>query len=150
VIDELGKMELASEASRAAVCRLLEQHVALVATVHVARHPFTDALKRRPAVELVRVTAQTRDERPARLVTRLAAHVGVVLDAEAEVGVERRCFDGGSGLEPPASGDPLAQRVLRHYHRLRERESKRRPTTDILAKGRGMRRPNRAGLDTAY
>jgi nucleoside-triphosphatase len=71
LIDELGKMELASEAFRAAVSRLLEQPVALVATVHVARHAFTDALKRRSTVELVRVTAGNRNELPARLAARL-------------------------------------------------------------------------------
>jgi nucleoside-triphosphatase len=71
VIDELGKMELASDAFRAAVSELFELPVALVATVHVARHPFTDPLKRRPNVEIVRVTARNRDELPARLAARL-------------------------------------------------------------------------------
>ena len=45
VIDELRKLELASEAFREAVSRLLDEPVSLVATVHVFRHPFTDALK---------------------------------------------------------------------------------------------------------
>jgi nucleoside-triphosphatase len=71
LIDELGRMELASEAFRTAVSQLLERPVAVVATVHLARHPFTDALKSRPAVELVRVTARNRDELPARLAARL-------------------------------------------------------------------------------
>jgi nucleoside-triphosphatase len=71
LIDELGKMELASKAFRDAVSRLLEEPVALVATVHVARHPFTDALKRRPGVELVEVTVRNRDDLPERLATRL-------------------------------------------------------------------------------
>lgn len=71
LIDELGKMELASETFRAAVSQLLEQSVAVVATVQIASHPFTDALKRRPAVELVRVNARNRDELPARLAARL-------------------------------------------------------------------------------
>jgi nucleoside-triphosphatase len=71
LIDELGKMELASDAFRAAVTRLLEQPVALVATVHAARHPYTDALKRRPAVELVPVTVRSRNVLPERLAARL-------------------------------------------------------------------------------
>ena len=71
LIDELGKMELASVAFCAAVSGLLEQPVALVATVHVARHPFTDALKHRSDVEVVRVTAGNRDELPERLAARL-------------------------------------------------------------------------------
>jgi nucleoside-triphosphatase len=71
LIDELGKMELASKAFRAAVSGLLEQPVMLVATVHVARHPFTDALKRGPAVEIVRVTLRNRDDLPEWLAARL-------------------------------------------------------------------------------
>jgi nucleoside-triphosphatase len=71
LIDELGKMALASEAFRSAVSDLLEQPVALVATVHVARHPFTDALKRRLGVEIMLVTAGNRDELPAQLAARL-------------------------------------------------------------------------------
>jgi nucleoside-triphosphatase len=71
LIDELGKMELASEAFRAAVSRLLEQPAPLVATVHVAGHPFTDALKRRPDAELVRVTVRNRGDLPERLAARL-------------------------------------------------------------------------------
>jgi nucleoside-triphosphatase len=73
LIDELGKMELASEAFRDAVSRLLEQPVAVVATVHAARHAFTDDLKRRPDIELLRVTPGNRDELPARLAARLGA-----------------------------------------------------------------------------
>jgi nucleoside-triphosphatase len=71
LIDELGKMELFSERFRDAVERLLEEPVALAATVHAARHPFTDALKRRPDVELVRLTAANRDALPAELAERL-------------------------------------------------------------------------------
>jgi nucleoside-triphosphatase len=61
VIDELGKMELASAAFRAAVLELLGRDVAVVATVQLARHRFTDALKRRPDIRVVRVTEATRD-----------------------------------------------------------------------------------------
>jgi nucleoside-triphosphatase len=68
VIDELGKMELASEAFRGAVSELFDRRVPLVATVHVARHPFTDALKR--DAEVMRVTRANRDELPARIAER--------------------------------------------------------------------------------
>jgi nucleoside-triphosphatase len=67
VIDELGKMELASAAFRAAVLELLGRDVAVVATVQLARHRFTDALKRRPDVRVVRVTEATRDALPEQL-----------------------------------------------------------------------------------
>ena len=71
LIDELGKMELASEAFCEAVSRLLEEAVALVGTVHVGRNSFTDALKQRPDVEVVPVTAGNRDELPKGLAARL-------------------------------------------------------------------------------
>jgi len=67
VIDELGKMELASAAFCEAVADLLGRDVAVVATVHVAHHRFTDALKRRPDIRVVRVTNATRDALPEQL-----------------------------------------------------------------------------------
>lgn len=72
VIDEIGKMELASDAFCEAVERLVERDVKLVATVHSFRHPFTDALKSRDDVELVKVTAANRGELPERLAGRLS------------------------------------------------------------------------------
>ena len=71
VIDELGKMELASDAFRDAVSTLFEGAVPTVATIHVARHPFTDALKAEPAVETVGVTRGNRDTLPQQLAARL-------------------------------------------------------------------------------
>jgi nucleoside-triphosphatase len=72
VIDELGKMELASARFRDAVTALFDADVPLVATVHAFRHPFTDELKRRSDVELIRLNKANRDELPAALATRLA------------------------------------------------------------------------------
>jgi nucleoside-triphosphatase len=73
LIDELGKMEFASERFRDAVAKLIGRPVALAATVQAARHPFTDALKRRPEVELIRLTASNRDALPAELAQRLTS-----------------------------------------------------------------------------
>jgi nucleoside-triphosphatase len=73
VLDELGKMELASEAFREAALRLFDASVDVVATAHVFRHPFTDALKRRPDVERLQVTRATRTALPEHLAERLAA-----------------------------------------------------------------------------
>jgi nucleoside-triphosphatase len=67
VADELGKMELASAAFRGAVLELLGRDVAVVATVQLARHRFTDALKRQPNVRVVRLTEATRDGLPEQL-----------------------------------------------------------------------------------
>jgi nucleoside-triphosphatase len=73
LIDELGKMELASERFADAVGALFERPVPIVATVHTARHPFTDALKRRPDVSTVRLTAANRDRLPEEVAERLRA-----------------------------------------------------------------------------
>jgi nucleoside-triphosphatase len=73
VIDELGKMELASDPFREAVVRVLDADVALVATVHRFRHPFTDALKARSDVEVLAVTERSRDRLPEQLAARLHA-----------------------------------------------------------------------------
>jgi nucleoside-triphosphatase len=67
LIDELGKMELASERFRSAVLEAFERPAPIVATVHTARHPFTDELKRRREVQTLRLTAANRDDLPARL-----------------------------------------------------------------------------------
>lgn len=71
VVDELGKMELASARFRDAVTGLLDADAPLVATVHAFGHPFTDELKRRPTVELVRLTRANRDELPDALAARV-------------------------------------------------------------------------------
>jgi len=67
VVDELGKMELASAAFRGAVVELLGRDAAVVATVHLARHRLTDALKRRPDLQVIRVTEGTRDALPQQV-----------------------------------------------------------------------------------
>jgi nucleoside-triphosphatase len=71
VVDELGKMELFSERFCDAVSALFDGPISVAATTHVARHPFTDALKRRADVERLHVTPTTRDALPAELAERL-------------------------------------------------------------------------------
>lgn len=71
VVDELGKMELASAAFRERVLDLFSRPDPIVATVHVHRHPFTDELKARDDVEVVRVEPAERDALPDRLRRRL-------------------------------------------------------------------------------
>jgi nucleoside-triphosphatase len=75
LIDELGKMELASERFREAVHALFESPVPIAATVHTARHPFTDALKRRPDVSTIRLSAANRDRVPSEVAERLLAGI---------------------------------------------------------------------------
>jgi nucleoside-triphosphatase len=71
LIDELGKMELASDAFRAAVDDCFGRAAAIVATVQLARHPLTDKLKSRSDVETIRVTTANRGELPAQLAERI-------------------------------------------------------------------------------
>jgi nucleoside-triphosphatase len=71
LLDELGKMELASARFREAVAALFEQPVPIVASVQVSRNPLTDGLKQRPDVETLRLTAANRDRLPAELAERL-------------------------------------------------------------------------------
>jgi nucleoside-triphosphatase len=71
VIDEIGKMELASSAFRAAVEDVLNRQSHLVATVHAFSHPLTDALKARSDTKTLLVTASTRDELLDEVLTRL-------------------------------------------------------------------------------
>jgi nucleoside-triphosphatase len=71
VIDELGKMELASKRFREAVTAVLGADVPVVATVHAFRHPFTDQLKRRSDVEVVRLSRANRDGLPDSLAAQV-------------------------------------------------------------------------------
>jgi len=74
VVDELGKMELVSSAFRDAVMALFERAVAVVATVHTHPDPFTDELKRRPSVAVLRLTRSNRDELPIVVASKLRSH----------------------------------------------------------------------------
>jgi nucleoside-triphosphatase len=71
VLDELGKMELASDPFCESVLALFESALRVIATIHVFRHPFTDALKRCKGVERLSVTKETRDALPDELAARL-------------------------------------------------------------------------------
>jgi nucleoside-triphosphatase len=72
VIDELGKMELASAAFRQAVRDVFTRPVDVIAAVHAFAHPVTDELKARPDVDVVRVTFDNRDVLPEQLQSRLS------------------------------------------------------------------------------
>jgi nucleoside-triphosphatase len=75
LIDELGKMELASERFREAVRELWKRPVPIVATVHTAKHPFTDELKQRPGVSTVRLTTANRGRLPREVAEQLRAGI---------------------------------------------------------------------------
>ena len=72
VIDELGRMELASEPFRDVVSELFDAALPIVATVHAFAHPFTDTLKRRRDVRTIRVVQGNRDALPDELAELVA------------------------------------------------------------------------------
>lgn len=73
VIDEIGKMEMAVPAFREAVEEALHASVPVLGTILAASHPWADAIKANPLVELVEVTLAHRDSLPAELADRLRA-----------------------------------------------------------------------------
>lgn len=75
LIDELGKMELASTTLRTAVLELLDRGTPTAATVQASRHPFTDALKERCDVKVVLLTRQNRDRVPSWVADGLTAEM---------------------------------------------------------------------------
>ncbi|MGH3923118.1 MAG: NTPase [Pseudonocardiaceae bacterium] len=78
IIDELGRMELASAPFVETVNTLLTGSLPVVATVHVYEHPATDALKQRADVQRVTVTKANRDELPAQLLRQLIRSAGQI------------------------------------------------------------------------
>ena len=72
IIDEIGKMELCSEAFREAVAAAMDSDRAVVATVPIYGLAFVDELKRRPDVILIEITRSNRDALPARVMELLA------------------------------------------------------------------------------
>jgi nucleoside-triphosphatase len=71
VVDEIGKMELASAPFRDRLKELLDSDRDIVATIHVHRHAFTDALKAREDLRLIHVTEASRDRLPSELAAAL-------------------------------------------------------------------------------
>ena len=56
VIDEIGKMELFSASFRKAVLEIIDSGKRVLGTIMFSPNPWTDAIKRRPQVDLVPVT----------------------------------------------------------------------------------------------
>lgn len=73
VIDEIGKMELFSGRFRQITLECLDSPTPLLATIRLKPDSFTDAIKSRADVTLVRVTRENRDELPEKLMSMIAA-----------------------------------------------------------------------------
>ncbi|MBI2846491.1 MAG: NTPase [Chloroflexi bacterium] len=67
VVDEVGKMELASVAFRSALLDALESGKNVMGTIMLASHPFADAIKGRPDVEVVLLTRANSEEVKGKL-----------------------------------------------------------------------------------
>jgi nucleoside-triphosphatase len=106
VVDELGKIQLASAPLRDAFEALWRSSAFVVATVHSYSHPFTDVLRRAPDVELLRVTPENRDELPRQIVDRL-----VEARRRREVEAEREAAPPAAAPEPagPEVAPPLPE-----------------------------------------
>jgi nucleoside-triphosphatase len=61
VIDEIGKMELFSTAFKEAVLAAVESDKWVLGTIMLGSHPWADAIKSRPQVNLVKITKANRD-----------------------------------------------------------------------------------------
>jgi nucleoside-triphosphatase len=72
IIDELGQMELFSQAFVEAFNRLLSLTIPLVATIHARHHPTTDAIKQLPGIELLEVCQGNADELLTYLTSRFS------------------------------------------------------------------------------
>jgi len=71
VIDEIGKMELFSNRFRQAVLAALESGMPVLGSIMLAPHPWADAVKARPEVEVILLTEANRSQVQSDLLTRL-------------------------------------------------------------------------------
>jgi nucleoside-triphosphatase len=71
VVDEIGKMELCSPRFVPALEAALASRKPVLGTVLQAPHPWIDGLKRRPRVELYRLTERNRGDLKDALLARL-------------------------------------------------------------------------------
>lgn len=71
VVDEIGKMECASGRFRRAVEDALDSPRAVLATLGISGVPFFQALRERPDVEVITVTARNREALVEELCARL-------------------------------------------------------------------------------
>jgi nucleoside-triphosphatase len=76
IIDEIGKMELYSEAFKTTVLKAMAGDIPIVATALTAPHSWVDALKARPDVTLWQVTMENRDQMVARVIDWLKSEPG--------------------------------------------------------------------------
>jgi nucleoside-triphosphatase len=62
VVDEIGKMELFSNAFRGAVLEIFDSGKKLLGTIMLSSHPWADQIKQRPEVKVLSVTRATHQQ----------------------------------------------------------------------------------------
>jgi nucleoside-triphosphatase len=82
VIDEIGKMECASERFRHAVEQALDAPGLVLATLGIGHLPFLKKVRERPDVELITITERNRDGLVAELCKRIVKEHPVVTTAD--------------------------------------------------------------------
>jgi nucleoside-triphosphatase len=97
VVDEIGKMELCSPRFLPALEAALASGRPFLGSILHAPHPVTDAIKRRPDVELYRLSVRNRNDLAEAIAARLQVELGVPARAPA-------------GAVPPDRADPEAPR----------------------------------------
>lgn len=71
VIDEIGRMECASQRFCRAVEEALDAKLSVLATLGLSRLPFLEAVRKRPDVEVITLSERNRDTLVAELCERL-------------------------------------------------------------------------------
>ncbi len=71
VIDEIGKMELASKLFCDVVQKALDSSAIVLATIMERRHPFADQIKHRPDVVIFELTVENRNNLPGTITARI-------------------------------------------------------------------------------
>jgi len=84
VVDEIGKMELCSPRFLPALEAALASGRPFLGSILHAAHPITDAIKRRPGVELYRLSVRNRNDLAEAIAARLQTELGVLTRVSSE------------------------------------------------------------------
>ncbi len=76
MIDEIGKMELLSEAFRQAVLAALDSGKPVLGAIMQGPHPFAHAVRARPDVQVVTITQEKRQQIDNRVLRTLRGLLG--------------------------------------------------------------------------
>jgi len=84
VVDEIGKIKFCSPRFLPALETALASAKPLLGSILHAPHPVTDTIKRRPEVELYRLSVRNRNDLAEAIVARLQAELGLVARGQGD------------------------------------------------------------------